>query len=280
MKYLCLFLLLVSNLVNGKVVRSLDQVDAAIKYSAGQKYYAQEMYGAKPDDLLGFGFYKNRQNFSKILRVIDPRLSSPREWDFIGLKPWPSQANTYIFIAGRQNENPQNRKIVLAVVKKDRYGAFSLQAKPWIDVSDNPLTNAFLMSDDIGNVVTGMPERYDFAPYRLSPNVLAFGIEYVVYTTYAGGGAINEAMTLFAIIQGQLRPVFATDTYRLANYAGEWHEDGTRDHDIQENKYIIQILPHSTNGMKDLKWSEHGKGKKDKPVIYRWNAAKRKYVQS
>lgn len=280
MKYFCLFFFLVCNLVNGKVVPSLDKVDAIIKNDAGKEYYAQQMHGTKPKDSFGFNFYTNREDFSKILSVVDRRLSHPREWDFIGLKPWPSQTNTYIFIAGRENENPQNRKIVIAVLKKDQQGEFSLLAKPWTDIKDNHLTNAFLMSNDIGSVCTGNPERYDFASYRLSPNILAFGIRYIAHVGYSGGGAIDEAITLFAIIDGQLRPVFAAPTYHFANYAGDWHEDGTRDHDIQENEYIIQVLPTSTHGMKDLKWSELGKAKKIKPVIYRWNVAKKKYVKN
>ncbi len=96
---------------------------------------------------------------------------------------------------------------------------------------------------------------------------------------YSGGGAIDEAMTLFAVIDGQLLLILNVPTYHFADYAGSWDKDGTRDHDIYENLYIIRVLSSSTSGMKDLAWSEVDRKKKNTSMIYKWDNVKKRYIK-
>lgn len=285
MKLLWIMLLVLTNIVYAKTVHSLDEIYPNIKHSSGKEYFAEEIYGTNPKDYLGRNFFTDPSELRKILAIIDPDLHDQEKWNFIGMKPWPSQPDTYIFIACINNNDKENRchyihngKTVIAVLKYDQQNGFTLLAKPWIEYGQNTESSAFSLKSDNGEEVIGIPVRFDFAPYRLNADILAFGVRYIALVGYSGGGATDEAITLFAIIDNQLRPVFAAPTYHFANYAGNWHSDGTRDHEIHENVYIIKVLATSTAGMKDLEWSEKGAGKKKKSIRYKWNASNKKYT--
>jgi hypothetical protein len=57
--------------------------------------------------------------------------------------------------------------------------------------------------------------------------------------------------------------------------AGDWHRDGTRDHDIEDGSNALSILPTSTNGFRDLQLRERG-GKWRQTFV--WSAQDGKYV--
>lgn len=278
-------MLLLSNIICARTVHSLDAVYRNIKHSAGREFFAEELGGVKPLDYFGRHYFSKPNEFIKILALIDAKKVSEGNWHFAGIKAWPSQPDTYIFIACSSIQKDDNDychylekgKTIIAVQHLDRVKGFLLLAKPWIENSDDLQSSAFLLDNDLGEEVIGNPRRYDFAPYRLSSNVLAFGIRHNTFTSYAGGGANDESVTLFAVINGELLPIFNAPTYHLANYAGDWHEDGTRDHELHENKYIIKILPTSHSGMKDILWSEKGNAKKVS-MIYHWNRLKKRYI--
>jgi hypothetical protein len=287
MKSLWFLALLLSNSILAKTVHFLEEVYPNINYSAGREFVAEELGGVKPVDYFGRDFFSKSDEFKKILALADTKKADEENWHFAGIKAWPSQPDAYIFIACSSIQKDDNDychyreqgKTVIAVLHFDQIKGFSLMAKPWIESGTDLENSGFLLNNDSGVQVIGNPRRYDFAPYRLSPDVLAFGVRHNTATSYAGGGALDESVTLFAVINGELLPVFNAPTYHFANYAGNWHGDGTRDHEIHENVYVIRILPTSHYGMKDILWSEKGNAKKVSK-IYHWNKPEKRYISN
>lgn len=292
MKYFGLIFLVISSVLSAKTVHSLGEIPQHIKHSAGKTYWEEQMVGAKPQDYFGRDFFADKENYKKILFLIDPKLLIEENWKFMGVRPWPRQPDTYIFTACSTDEKDKKYdfdvdychylntgKTVFAVIKIDKDNNISLIAKPWIDDGNNTEKTAFLITNDQKQNVTGNPIRLDFAPYQLSSEILAFGVRHNAMVGYSGGGAIDEAMTLFAVIDGQLLPILNVPTYHFADYAGSWHKDGTRNHDIYENLYIIRVLSSSTSGMNDLAWSEVDGKKKHTSVIYKWDNVNKRYIK-
>lgn len=56
--------------------------------------------------------------------------------------------------------------------------------------------------------------------------------------------------------------------------AGDWHRDGTRDHDVTEGSNALSVLSTSTDGFHDLQLRERG-GKWRR--TFRWSAADGEY---
>ncbi|EHD14429.1 hypothetical protein CIN_03610 [Commensalibacter intestini A911] len=221
------------------------------------------------------------------------------------MKAWPGQKDRYIVVACSTKatpdsnndqanscsytENPRN-KIIVAVLDYDGSGLPTLAAKPDIEKmmtsdimgrvenikGDTFAKSAFYLKNDQDQVVVGDLQRLDFAHYQLNSQILAFGIRLGVNTGYSGGYVSDQVMTLFAIIEGKVCPVLKVNTYHFENIAGEWHEDGTRDHDISEKEYVLSILPHQTNGFSDIKRTQKGARNK-KGKIYRWDSQKLSY---
>lgn len=292
--------------VSAKTVSSIDQIPSQIHSEEGRAIFAQEMNGDKLPDGFGSNFWSTQTSLKPqdIIKIIDPQ-GKDETWSLVGMKAWPGQKDRYIVVAcstkltqkelgkDQQNScsydiNPKN-KIVIAVVDYNGSGMPKLAAKPYIEMvaadengyvdDDNAEAlekSAFNLKDRNGSVVVGNLQRLDFAHYQLNPQILAFGIRYGAEVGYAGGNASTQAMTLFAILQGKLRPVLKADMYHFANIAGDWHKDGTRDHDVSEEEFVLSILPHQTNGFNDIKYTQKGSRNK-KGKIYRWNDQKLQY---
>jgi hypothetical protein len=101
----------------------------------------------------------------------------------------------------------------------------------------------------------------DFAPYRVTPELTAFGMRWEQHFMYAGGGGINQYLELFIINRGAVTPILSTLMSSGSLIAGAWHEDKTRDHLEQgsETSATISILKTMTLGHFDL-LKKHGKG--------------------
>lgn len=289
---------------SAKVVHSLDQIPTQIHNEDGKAIFAQEMNGDALPDGFGSGFWSTGTTLkpSDIIKIIAPQDINDK-WSLVGMKAWPGQKDRYIVVAcstksTRGNneqpnscsytENPKN-KIIVAVLDYDGSGLPKLAAKPYIatiasdedgnveNIKEDTLTkSAFYLKNNNDEVVVGDLQRLDFAHYQLNSRILAFGIRFGAEVGYSGGNASNQSMTLFAIIEGKVCPILKVNTYHFANIAGEWHEDGTRDHDISEEEYVLSILPHQTNGFSDIKQTQKGVHN-NKGKIYHWNSQKLSY---
>ena len=103
-----------------------------------------------------------------------------------------------------------------------------------------------------GGLQIGLPARLDFAAYRLNDKTDAFGLRLQNTVGYAGGGSLEEFMVLFAVIEGRLKPVLNANTFTLENIAGSWNKDGTRQHDVYTDTYILKMSPQQHNGFYDI----------------------------
>ncbi|CAI3926590.1 unnamed protein product [Commensalibacter communis] len=299
-------LLSVNISASAEVVHSLDQINPKMHSQDGKANFAKEMNGDTLPNEFGSDFWSTQTALkpSDIINIIAPQYKNDK-WSLVGMKAWPGQKDRYIVVAcstkikkeilDKYQENscsyevdPRD-KIIVAVLDYDGSGMPKLAAEPYIetvasdengyvnnDNGDELEKSAFNLKNRDDGVVVGNLQNLDFAHYQVNPQTLAFGIRYGAEVGYSGGNASNQSMTLFAIMQGKLRPILKTDMYHFANIAGEWHNDGTRDHDITEEEYILSFLPHQTNGFYDIKYTQKGtKSKKSK--IYRWNNQKLYY---
>jgi 6-phosphogluconolactonase (cycloisomerase 2 family) len=194
----------------------------------------------------------------------------------IGMKSWPYQKNTFVAIACfAQNkkaydammtssggtplcQNDVLENVYLAVLK---FGDSDKLPKV-IARSGKPLR----IKIPDGHTDLAMPtgrsavyDRFDFANYKISKDKYAFGIRAHWDEGYAGGGGSFEALILFSISAGHVVNIFSEPVYFEQVLAGNWNEDGSRDHFEYEGKNIVTILPHLTNGFYDLQVKTQGK---------------------
>ncbi|MGH7042975.1 MAG: hypothetical protein ACREFY_12700 [Acetobacteraceae bacterium] len=95
-------------------------------------------------------------------------------------------------------------------------------------------------------------DRFDLAPYRIAPDQAAFGLRGAWAEGYSGGMASYGALYLFAISHGALCRVPAVPMSSNQDLAGEWHKNGTRDHQISQGANLLIISAHRTAGHFDL----------------------------
>ncbi len=95
-------------------------------------------------------------------------------------------------------------------------------------------------------------DRFDLAPYTIAPDQTAFGLRGNWMESYSGGGANYTGLCLFMPVGGELQQVLAVPMSAYADIAGEWHKDGTRDHDITDAGNVLVISKHVTDGHFDL----------------------------
>lgn len=55
-------------------------------------------------------------------------------------------------------------------------------------------------------------------------------------------------LELYAIKDNKIINVFSNLVYQYQDIAGDWNQDGTRQHDISESKYILKIRTAKTAG--------------------------------
>lgn len=113
-------------------------------------------------------------------------------------------------------------------------------------------------------------DRFDLAPYRITAETPAFGLRGSWLESYSGGGAEFDGLYLFAPEGDRLKRVLAVPMSAYANIAGDWHKDGTRDHQITDTSNILIVSPHATAGHFDLVIK--GKGRRWQRK-YSWSAA-------
>ena len=117
--------------------------------------------------------------------------------------------------------------------------------------------------------------KLDLAPYRISPDTLAFGVRGGYSEAYSGGGAFYEVLELYAIKDNRIINVYSDLVYQYTDIAGEWNKDGTRQHDISESKYILKMRSAKTHGFYDL---ERVNLQDKSSQIFRWSESLQRYA--
>ncbi|MFB2537786.1 MULTISPECIES: hypothetical protein [unclassified Acinetobacter] len=290
-------LCLASPLLMAKTVNNLGEIENQLQGKDIQWDYAKHMNGESRDGFASLSRdSRQQQSITTLLKLIghDPEL---KRLSLLGVKVW--QGQQYIVIACSKKQTMSNKELAsqqaydecdadlalltLAVVQQDQQGQWQLLAKPYQehfsdDMSQDDIQkSAFAITTIIEDgLLIGQLDRFDTAAYQLNAQTRAFGVRYSTSTGYAGGGASRQNITLFAMIDGELRPVFSDSSYQYSDIAGNWNEDGTRQHDIEQTNVIFSMSKQQHNGFFDIISQQQGNPKSK--TVFQWNP-KLKYYQ-
>ena len=296
----------------GRLVSSLAEVDGAIDSAEGRALYQQEMDGAAPPD--GFGVrLPEGVAAEQVVHVLLPDADAALATR-VGLKPMPRVAHTSIAIVclapsetaraqalrhdrGQGSCDPWSQgqaRIALGVVEVDpaTRQLRRLASLDWSGPDNSPLRVTWEHSqlfgplginhwDDAESVVakgeSWAPDhlhRFDLAPFEVADGVMAFGLRSGLQEGYSGGGASFQVLTLFAVLDGTLRPLLSQPIYHFKDIAGNWNADGTRQHELFEGENVLVVLPRVRDGFHDLRIkAKKGRWRQD----FRWDAKAQRY---
>jgi len=116
-----------------------------------------------------------------------------------------------------------------------------------------------IVEEDVTTDVGPNSYRIDTAPYRLSPDVRAFG---VVFTSSARGPSCpdadaSEELTLWVREGNRIRPVFGTNRFGWVAVEGEACGPGVGDARSEEAHMTIAVEKTSSHGFADLSITAH-----------------------
>lgn len=279
--------------------QSLGQVPALLQSPEARKAWEREMAGRTQPDLLGETRLAGLRR-EVVLRAVVPA-SGQGHATVVGAKPWPQQPGRIVAVACVVDQAPRfdhgpscdgdSLRVYLSVFSARHDGGLdavatlgplfndAVHAAPRLEWGGNAgMDIPLMLEDDTGSGTTdGTRARWnelDFANYALSEDTLAFGLRGGWSEGYAGGGADFSALYLFALRGNALAPVFAAPVSMLKNIAGDWNQDGTRQHDISEAANILIVKPQRHGGYHDLEMRRRGARRGD---TYRWSAQQSRY---
>lgn len=297
-------LLFFSPLMSAKTVQSLDKVAGQIKSKEITQQYDNQMNGTPMPDEFGY-LTREDERVQTLLDLLAPN-AKRENLGQVSLRKW--RDNQYIAVIcqnsdpikhydwndnsrysecrtqySEKGDNPVEQ-ITLAIITLNAEGKPMLLAEPYTEryayapegdfrinlISDNLDKLQFTLYNHAENLVVGELDRLDFANYQLNKQMRAFGVRFVANVGYSGGGASNQSMALFSIIDGKLKPILNVPTYSFSDIAGEWNEDGTRQHDVNSTEYILMISSKQHDGFNDIIWHETNNKKPEKKT-FRWD---------
>lgn len=272
-------------------VHSLGEVPAHLRTPEARHFFAVEMQGKPAPD--GLGTHLPPVLSAATIRglLLPGRRAVPT---LIGAEPWQVRPDLYVAIVctggavGDAGEGPRcagpgsgekglSPKAYLGVIAA-KHGA-----PPKLLAVGGPIDGAVSWRDSglprqpmAADGAHGAPiapdkvVRFDLAPYKIAPHAPAFGLRVAWRESYAGGGAYFTGLVLFAIEGRKLRQVLAVPMSAYSDIAGDWHKNGTRDHDITDAANILIVSRHLTDGHFDLIIKQrHARWHR----IFRWSAA-------
>jgi len=278
-------------------VHSLDQVPKQLKTPEAKQFFSQQMQGKPPPDLLGVHL-PAALPADAVIRLLVPPTDTAKP-HLVGAKPWPVRAGLHVAIvciggtepysAGepRCARSPNDDKepplhVYLGVIALDHGGHTSLEAASGpldcaMDWSRSKLPRQPMAADDAkdGLIRPESFERFDLARYKIAPDSMAFGLRGAWMESYSGGGANFTGLCLFSVAGHRLQQVLAVPMSAYADIAGDWHKNGTRDHDITDASNVLVVSNHVTDGHFDLLLKRRGGGGKTR--TYRWAASAGRY---
>lgn len=245
---------------------SLTKSQAVIQSSEGKAAFKRIMEGESnlqlgeklpdgitQDELSQLVF---KQPFSKVNKNPDC------EFGGLAAYPWPGQTNFYIGVGSLSHcsgATDAPAKIYLTVFQMSKPHEFKIIAQ-----TSQPLVFSAKDEDDIELNYDELI-RIDHSQFRIAPDQYAFGIRVAANQGYAGGFSYSENLILFVIKNNTLVQVLNEPIYVLKNLAGDWNKDGTRQHEIQEQEWVVIIKPTMHGGHFDLtlKKTKGGQGSTD-----------------
>jgi hypothetical protein len=254
-------------------VHSLDQVQQHLKTPDARKFFKEQMQGKPAPDLLGLHL-PAALPASAITKLLVPA-SDAEKPTLIGARPWPLRPNLYVAIVCSGGEGPLTPgepqcarsnddkepplHVYLGVIEAKGGMAPSLVAASApvtcaMDWSKSNLPRQPMAADDAkdGMIQPDQFDQFDLAPYKIAPDQRAFGLRGSWMESYSGGGANFSGLCLFTMDGGRLRQVLAVPMSAYADIAGDWHKNGTRDHDITDAANVLIVSSHVSDGRFDL----------------------------
>lgn len=217
-------------------------------------------------------------NARDIVALIAPD-QAPASASLVGARAWPHPRGSYVAIAcfpppaRTRPANCDDSNVYLGVIAFNGPGS-----KPALIARYHGALDIRADMDSSGASAQRRPDSYlgfDLAPYRISGHRTAFGLLSGWLEPYAGGGHSTRALALFSVDGNTVSNIFTATVYDSEIIAGDWNQDGTRQHDESETVNILQILPGKTAGYFDLLLKEQGGSAQQR---YRWQPASQRYL--
>lgn len=285
LRLLPLFALALGSPVAAQTVHSLDKVPGALKTPEAKAVFAEQIQGKPAPDGLGLRL-PAALTAPQVIDLLVPD-SERTPANLVGARPLPGQPDVYVAIvcAGADKScdelDAADRRVHVGLIQAAAGAKPHLLARPVafdgrVDWRDTLLGDA---PDEVEDAKDGLlrPQeitRFDLAPYVIAPGQRAFGLVGKWSAGYAGGGADFSALYLFAVIDGKLTQVLATPMSFYKMLAGDWHKDGTRDHDVTEDANVLIVTKHVTDGHFDLlQKARLGKASR----VFKWSAKANRY---
>jgi hypothetical protein len=279
-----------------QTAHSLDQVPGLLKTPEAKRNFAEQIQGTQAPDGLGVRLPPSL-SAEQIIALLVPA-SDKTPVSIVRAKPMPGQVGAYVAIVctggfkpGPSDTNQCDQsnigaprpdmRVYLGLIEAKDGAPPRLIAKP-VKV-DEPVnwrdTNLPDAPDTLDDSQTGFltPDYFtvfDLAAYWIAPGQRAFGLRGEWNIGYAGGGATYDALYLFAVVDGELKQVLAIPMSFFKDIAGDWHKDGTRDHDLTEGANVLIVTAHSTAGHFDL-LAKARDGKSSR--LYKWSPGADRY---
>lgn len=295
---ICLMLAASLNVAQAETAHSLSQVPSLLKTPESKQVFKEQMEGKPAPDKLGIHLPAGltAQEITALLLPADGKTPA-QPLNTVGAKPLPGEPDLYVAIVCTGGDIPTNAddmrcnhfpgsqakaplKVHLGLIQMKPGETPKLAAKRVTvdgsaDWSNTGLSSAPDALDQTGSKIH--PQQYDgfdLAPYRISTSHRAFGLRGEWFDGYSGGMGSYSALYLFAVVDGALKMVLAAPMSSYKDIAGDWHKDGTRDHDITQAAHVLIVLKHSTNGHFDLELRNRtGHWRR----TYRWSATAAAY---
>ena len=295
LKLLSLLALVAASPAAAQTVHSLDKVPTVLKTPEAKATFAQQIEGKPIPDGLGARLPAALSAAQVTSLLVPPSDQTPAT--IVGARPLPGQPGVYVAIActGGSTPGPSDKtcyqspfdaphpdmRVYVGLIQVAEGAPPRLLAKPAelagkIDWRDTILGDApgTLEETKDGLLTPEEITRFDLAPYVIAPGQRAFGLQGAWSEAYAGGGAQFSAIYLFAIVDGALKQVLATPMSFSKTIAGDWHRDGTRDHDVTEAANVLIVTARQTDGHFDLlQKARIGKDSR----VFKWSAMANRY---
>jgi hypothetical protein len=295
-KLLFLLLLTLAAPAAAQTVHSLDKVPSVLKTPEAKAAFAQQIQGQAAPDGLGARL-PAALSAAQITGLLVPA-SDRTPASIVGARPMPGQPGAYVAIVctGGNPPGPSDDKacdqadfgaprpdmhVYVGLIQATAGSPPRRLARPAaldgkVDWRDTLLGDAPDALDDAQDGLLAPDEvtRFDLAPYVIAPGQRAFGLLGTWNVGYAGGGAQYGALYLFAVVDGAVAQILATPMFFSKTLAGDWHEDGTRDHEVSEGANILVATGRMTNGHFDLlQKARIGKASR----LFKWSAITNRY---
>ena len=258
----------------GQTAHSSDQVPGLLKTPESKQVFAEQMQGKPALDRLGLRLPDGLAAQQIAALLLPPGI--PGTLNVVGAKPLSGQTDHYVAIVcvggdiptgpddtpcnryPGEDSTPPVQAYVGVIAAKPGTPPVLIATSPRVDGlvnwRDTDLPAAPQALDDAkgDSVAPDGFDGFDLAPYQIAPGQRAFGLRGKWSEAYSGGGAEYSALYLFAVVDGAVKQILAVPMSAHQDIAGDWHKDGTRDHQITDAANVLIVTAHSTDGHFDL----------------------------